>query len=181
MNDQSTPPPSFMRRTCRAVAKWFGSDLCGAGTPAQPQAPPPVDEPAPAALPAPPLAASAEQTAHSVAASWPAIQFSRGSDTPSLVVTPSLLTRGGLETLCSTVADRLVDRGETSRFRSTDSSGAIDTLVGSLMGLRGSEAAIPRQILREHFDAAVQAGESPRDALESTFVLACLSPYIAGA
>jgi len=39
---------------------------------------------------------------------------------------------------------------------------------------------MPLGILQDHFQAAKVAGLSASDALKSTFVLACLSPSVAG-
>jgi hypothetical protein len=128
-----------------------------------------------------------------LAASWPSGQYSRGSATPALPVAPSLLTRGGMESLCADLSHRLVDTdqrsfpfkflfadGKPSPFSSSDSNAAIQSMVTKLMGLTSDRAAGPASILQEHFAAARESGASATDALKSTFVLACLSPYVAG-
>jgi hypothetical protein len=128
-----------------------------------------------------------------LAASWPSGQYSRGSASPALPVAPSVLTRGGMESLCVELSHRLVDTerrsfpfrflfadGKPSPFSSSDSDAAIHALVTNLMGLTSDRAAGPTSILQEHFAAARQSGSSATDALKSTFVLACLSPYVAG-
>jgi hypothetical protein len=95
-----------------------------------------------------------------------------------MVVTPSLLTRGGLESLCGNLAGRLVDTEATKDLRSADPGASIDFLVTRLMGLAPEKAAVPRTILREHFDAARASGASAANAMRSTFVLACLTPSV---
>jgi len=115
-----------------------------------------------------------------VAASWPSDQYSRGNQTPALVSAPSLLVRGGMEAMCVDLAQRLVDRNPSSMFQSTDPTTAIHNLVSRLMGLTSDRAAGPQAILQEHFTSAMEMGASARDALESTFALACLSPYVVG-
>jgi len=120
------------------------------------------------------------QVVRTVAASWPSDQYSRGNQNAALATNPSLLMRGGLENLCDDLAQYLVDSGADTRFQSSDSTAAIDTLVTRLMGLTSDRAAGPRAILQDHFAAALQSGASATEALQSTFVLACLSPYVAG-
>jgi len=122
----------------------------------------------------------AGQVVRSVAASWPSDQYSRGNQTPALAADPSLLMRGGMESLCAALAQHLVDNGPDSKFQSTDSADAIEKLLTQLMGLTSDRAAQPRMILQEHFASATEMGASPREALQSTFVLACLSPYVVG-
>jgi hypothetical protein len=129
-----------------------------------------------------------------LAATWPSSQYSRGNATPALPAVPSLLTRGGMESLCTELSQRLVDTEppiaaagkrdpslpKPCTLSSNDPTGAIQTLVASLMGLTSDRAAGPATILREHFAAAQKNGASATDAMRSTFVLACLSPYVAG-
>jgi len=117
------------------------------------------------------------KTVATVAASWPSDAYSRGNQIPALASSPSLLMRGGMENLCAALALQLVD-GPGGMFPSSNPPMAIDNLATQLMGLTGDRAAAPRMILQEHFAAAaVTASNSV--ALQSTFVLACLSPYVA--
>lgn len=115
-----------------------------------------------------------------VAASWPSDQYSRGNQTPALAISPSLMMRGGLKSVCGELAEELVDGSNAMFPISEDPTAAIQNLVTRLMGLTSERAAGPRGILEDHFRAARQMGVPPRDALRSTFVLACLSPYVAG-
>jgi hypothetical protein len=118
--------------------------------------------------------------ARTVAGSWPSGQYSRGNATAALAINPSLMMRGGMETLCVDLAQRLVDAGDASPFRSADPATAVRNLTRQLMGLTAGRAAGPEAILRSHFDSARHEGAAPDDALRSTFVVACLSPYVAG-
>jgi hypothetical protein len=63
-------------------------------------------------------------------------------------------------------------------LRSAEPEVAIDALVTRVMGLptKDERFADIRDVLRGHFDAAVEAGNTASDALASTFVLACSSP-----
>jgi hypothetical protein len=123
---------------------------------------------------------SPDRRARAVAESWPADRFSRGSVTPALVTTPSLMIRGGLETLCASLAAKLVDANPAPKFRSSDVARALHELVGGLMGLDGEARLEPMRVLQEHYDDSVKSGAEPKTALQSTFVVACLSPWVAG-
>jgi hypothetical protein len=115
-----------------------------------------------------------------VSSSWPSDQYSRGNPLPSLAGDPSLLTRGGMESLCAALADRFVDAGPASGYLSSDPDAAVHKLTTTLMGLTSDRAAEPLELLQCHYKAALASPASPGDALKSTFVLACLSPYVAG-
>jgi hypothetical protein len=132
-----------------------------------------VDEPRQQRAPA-----SATLAMRRLTTSWPSDQFGRGDSAPSLVASPSLLTRGGQENLCARVAEKVVD--VSPLFPSTAPDTAIGNLVTRLMGLATEDASVPAQVLKDHFAAAEARGATPAIALQSTFVVACLSPYVAG-
>ncbi len=115
--------------------------------------------------------------AHDVAATWPSDRFSRGQPEPTLVTAPSMFTRGGLETVCAALAQRLVDNG--SAYNGNDPDGAVALLVGTLMNLHDDRARAIAPILRAHFDDARSAGSEPADALRSMFMVACTSAAVA--
>jgi hypothetical protein len=117
-------------------------------------------------------------TVQAVAASWPSDQYSRGAATASQVTVPTLMMRGGMESLCTSLAQLFVDNGTTSAFQSSDPPAAIHNLATILMGLTSDRVAAPQAILTRHFQQAQVLGASASDALKSTFVLACLSPYV---
>jgi hypothetical protein len=117
---------------------------------------------------------------HALASSWPSGQYSRGNPNPALAVAPSLLLRGGMESLCTDLARRLVDDSPASVFPTGDPATAIEHLATRLMGLTHDRTAGPKALLQSHFNDARQMGASPQEAMQSTFTLACLSPYVAG-
>jgi hypothetical protein len=51
-------------------------------------------------------------------------------------------------------------------------------MTHTLIGLDSSRDAKPIGVLTDHFNAAKTAGHSASVALKSTFVLACLSPWV---
>ena len=93
---------------------------------------------------------------------------------------PNLFFRTGLENICASLAGQLVDAGVATRWSSTNPDPAISDFVHGLMGIEKARDATPLGILQDHFQAAKVAGSSASDALKSTFLLACLSPSVAG-
>ncbi len=120
------------------------------------------------------------QVVQTIAGSWPSDQYGRGNPVPVLANTPSLFMRTGLENICSAVADHLIDNPTTGKFESARASAAIQSFVRGLMGLASDRRAPAMTVLQKHFASAMSAGASASDALKSTFVVACLSPYVAG-
>ncbi|MDB4932676.1 MAG: hypothetical protein JWM10_5160, partial [Myxococcaceae bacterium] len=123
---------------------------------------------------------SVSAVARTLATSWPSGQYSRGNALPSLAVAPSALMRGGMESICADLARRHVDNGAPDGFASSDPPAAVRGIVTRLMGLTGARVAGPEAILRNHYEEALAAGVTPTEALQSTFVLGCLSPFVAG-
>ena len=117
-------------------------------------------------------------TARSLSNTLPADAYSRGAEAPVLTADTSLFFRSITENLCRTLADQVVDIGTTPRFSSKTPAAAVDDMVRSVMALVDGDArqSGATTILNEHYAAAVKAGASARDALKSTFVLACSSP-----
>ena len=64
------------------------------------------------------------------------------------------------------------------KYDSTKSDGAIADFVATVMALVQSDprAATAQQILSDNFARAKANGATPKDALKSTFTLACISP-----
>jgi hypothetical protein len=115
----------------------------------------------------------------------PADGYSRGEEDPVTPSDTSLFFRSGTENICRRLADQMVDVAATatnpvaSRYQSTAYDAAIADLVQNLMGLSEGDprAAEARTILSEHYQAALKTtGIKAKDALKSTFVLACSSP-----
>ncbi|MBL9003481.1 MAG: hypothetical protein JNJ46_04490 [Myxococcales bacterium] len=124
---------------------------------------------------------TALQTAvSSLSLSIPAASYSRGAESPVVSRDPNLFFRASVENICRRVADEVVDKTPgTPRYTSAMPQPAIDDFVKTVMGIPVADArhAAARSILAEHFDAASKtAGIMARDALKSTFVLACSSP-----
>jgi hypothetical protein len=120
------------------------------------------------------------KTVQTIAASWPADQYSRGNPTPVLANSPSLFMRAGMENLCAALAAHLIDNTATGVWKSTDPNDAIAAFTTTLMGLSSDRAAQPQAILQAHFTSAKASGATASSALQSTFVVACLSPYVVG-
>jgi hypothetical protein len=115
-----------------------------------------------------------------IAASWPSDQYSRGNPTAVLANSPSLFMRTGMENICSALATYLVDNATTGQYQSTNVPTALQGFTTGLMGLTSDRAPEVQAVLQSHFDAARQGGATASAALKSTFVLACLSPYVIG-
>jgi hypothetical protein len=116
--------------------------------------------------------------ARNLSSTLPADAYGRGSEAPVLTADSSLFFRSITENLCRTLADQVVDVGTTPRFSSKTPTAAVDDMVRSVMALVDGDArqAGATSILNEHYAAAVKTGVTARDALKSTFVLACSSP-----
>jgi hypothetical protein len=115
-----------------------------------------------------------------IAASFPSDQYSRGAVAPVFANDPGLFFRAGIENVCASLAPRVVDAPKGGPFASTDIDGSIAKMVHGLMGLTRDRGAEVESVLHEHYAAAVEGGASPSVALQSTFVLACLSPATVG-
>ena len=117
-----------------------------------------------------------------IAVDLPSDGYGRGSPAPVLANDPDLFFRGSVENLCRLLADEVVDAGTTSKYASADPNGAIADFVSNVMALTASDprAADARTILLDHFQAAQAQGASAKDALKSTFVLACTAPSSVG-
>lgn len=120
-----------------------------------------------------------QTSANRLSLSLPEASYSRGAEAPTTARDPSLFFRAGTENLCRLVADQVVDMGAMPKYSSANSMVAIDDFVKTVMALPPSDArsAPARQILLDHYNTALtMSGIMPRDALKSTFVLACTSP-----
>jgi hypothetical protein len=115
-----------------------------------------------------------------IVAVLPSDQYSRGAEQAVLANDPNLFFRTGLENICASLAGQLVDAGSATRWSSMNPDPAISDFIHGLMGIEKARDAMPLAILQDHFQAAKVAGLSASDALKSTFVLACLSPSVAG-
>jgi hypothetical protein len=112
--------------------------------------------------------------------SMPESSYSRGAESPALARDPNLFFRASVENICQKVSDQVIDpMSGTGRYSSTNSTAAIDDFVATVMAMPPSDGrgSTMRQILIDHYNAALkQSGVMARDALRSTFMLACTSP-----
>ena len=106
--------------------------------------------------------------------------FSRGAVAPIQTAVSGGFHFAGAEQVCGRLATVLV--GPAGRFRPDESDAALDDLVEDLMGLSPSHPRhdATRRVLADHITDAANTGASPAAALESAFVLACLSPDVMG-
>ena len=118
----------------------------------------------------------------------PSDGYGRGSPIPVLPNEPTLFYRAGLENICETVAGMVIDakpnaaQPNAKMWSSAQPDAAIADFVSTVMALTSSDprAAGATQILKSHFTQAEGQGASPTDALNSTFVTACLAPSSIG-
>jgi hypothetical protein len=114
----------------------------------------------------------------------PSDGYGRGSTIPVLPNQPTLFYRAATENICAAVAAQVIDVATTKQtagvayWSSSDPNSAIAGFVSTIMGLVPSDprASQATGLLQAHFSAAMQQGSSASDALQSTFVAACLAP-----
>jgi hypothetical protein len=120
------------------------------------------------------------RTSRNLAMAIPGGAYSRGEEAPLLPHDPNLFFSSATDNLCFLLAAALVDSGKaSSRWSSARFPEAVGDFVHTLMALPpGDPRAGPmRLLLDEHHAEALRAGASPTDALRSTFIVACTSPY----
>ncbi|MHB1845293.1 MAG: hypothetical protein ACYCWW_10720 [Deltaproteobacteria bacterium] len=131
-----------------------------------------------------PVSGTARRTIQTIAAGYSMDEYSRGGSTPLLTATPNLFMRAGLENLCIQAASLVVDAD--GGYPSANPTAAIQAMASGLMGLTSDRSGPAVAILENDYESSLDAGlgdggkVTPRDALESTFVLACESPWVAG-
>jgi len=122
----------------------------------------------------------------------PSDGYARGAVAPVLPNAPTLFYRGGLENLCEELAQDLIDDTKPPKknnfwnrsyatWSSTSPDQAISDFVEIVMGLPPSDprASGLEQILTNDFTTN-KATAGATAALQSTFVVACLSPSALG-
>jgi hypothetical protein len=118
----------------------------------------------------------------------PSDGYGRGASIPVLPNEPTLFYRAGLENVCAAVAAMVIDAPPNpgqplaKRWSSAQPDAAIGDFVATVMAMPPSDprAAQATAILSSHFTGAVASGAAAKDALQSTFVAACLSPSFIG-
>ncbi|HET6284367.1 MAG TPA: hypothetical protein VFH73_25645 [Polyangia bacterium] len=122
----------------------------------------------------------AKATAANLAGAVPGDGYARGSEVPLLPHDPNLFFVSATDNLCGMLAPTLIDAGAGSRWSSAGAGkeAAIKDFVGVVMGVAAQDGRTKdlTAILTDHYMESVAAGETPSDALRSTFVLACSSP-----
>jgi len=105
--------------------------------------------------------------------------YSRGGEVPVVISDPNLFIRAAGDALCEHFAELVVD--DDSKFPPSEPDAAIEAFVVDLMGLPSSDPRHPgaRDILARHFEEA-DAQTNARNALRSTFMVACTSPSVLG-
>lgn len=128
----------------------------------------------------------ATSTIAQIATGLPSDGYGRGAPIPILPSAPTLFYRAGVENICETIAQEVVDPKSpiagAKQYSSAQPQPAIADFVSNLMALESSDPRAPQALtlLQSHFDAAKATGASATDALRSTFVVACLSPSLVG-
>jgi hypothetical protein len=104
--------------------------------------------------------------------------FSRAVVEPLVIADTSMFTRANLEAACVLVAQD----GFDDAFGEATADEAIGIMVEKMMALPASDARHDpaRAILEEHVADALAFGKTEPQALQSAFVLACMSPGMAG-
>lgn len=115
----------------------------------------------------------------------PGAGYTRGAASALMPREPNLFFTASVENLCSQLVHKLVDPAACpvgQRCWSSTPAGtaaAIADFVQVVMAVPPSDArrAEVQAILVAHHGDATRAGHGPSDALKSTFVLACTSPF----
>ncbi len=116
----------------------------------------------------------------------PGAAYGRGEEAPLLPHDPNLFFSSATDNLCQLLAGRLVDVPATAAVPGRWTSGklpeALDDFVHTLMGLPPGDPRAPpmRALLEQHHGEARATGANPAQALRSTFITACISPFTLG-
>ena len=121
------------------------------------------------------------RTSRNLAMAIPGGGYARGEQASLLPHDPNLFFSAATDNLCNILAAQLVDgmpRAQ-SRWASGRAAEALGDFVHKVMGLPSGDprAAPMRQLLDDHHAEALRAGATATDALRSSFITACTSPY----
>jgi hypothetical protein len=128
---------------------------------------------------------ASQQTIPEIVSGLPSDGYGRGSVAPVLPNQPTLFFRAATENICETVAQQVIDVPTSKQtpgvkqWSSGQSDAAISDFVSLVMGLTSPDprAAQAKTLLQQHFQSAkAQAGVTPTQALQSTFIAACIAP-----
>jgi hypothetical protein len=125
------------------------------------------------------------QTIPEIVSGLPSDGYGRGSVAPVLPNQPTLFFRAATENICEAVAVQVIDvptakqTPGVKQWSSSQSTAAIGDFVSTLMGLTTPDprTAPATALLQQHYQSALQQqGITPTQALQSTFITACLAP-----
>ena len=128
---------------------------------------------------------SSTQTIPEIVSGLPSDGYGRGAVAPVLPNQPTLFFRAATENICEAVAAQVIDvptakqTPGVKQWSSSQSTAAINEFVSLLMGLTTPDprTAPAAALLQQHYQSALQQkGITPTQALESTFITACLAP-----
>ena len=110
----------------------------------------------------------------------PSDAFSRGSESPITISDSNLFIASATEEICDRIAQQLV--GDGKKYEPSDAESVIKGWVTGLMGLPETHALHSggMQVLTRHYQQAQEAEVNEAVALQSTFMLACMSPSVKG-
>jgi hypothetical protein len=123
-----------------------------------------------------------------VVSGLPSDGYGRGAVIPVLPNDPNLFYRAGLDAICTSVSQMVVDapanpmQPGAQNWSSAQPDAAVADFVSRVMALTALDrrAAAARTVLRDHYQQALAMGATPTNALRSTFIVACLSPSFLG-
>jgi hypothetical protein len=118
--------------------------------------------------------------------SLPADTVLRGSVHPAAPTATTMAFRTSAENLCLTAVSEAVKASSVPQLGQSDPNVLVDFLVSGLMGLSPKESNTPSSLLLTHYQQALAAAtvnptmdySAPDAAMRSTFVVACLTPYV---
>jgi hypothetical protein len=125
------------------------------------------------------------QTIPEIVSGLPSDGYGRGAVAPVLPNQPTLFFRAATENICEAVSTQVIDvptakqTPGVKQWSSSQSTAAITDFVSLLMGLTTPDprTAPAAALLQQHYQSALQQkGITPTQALESTFITACLAP-----
>jgi hypothetical protein len=125
------------------------------------------------------------QTIPEIVSGLPSDGYGRGAVAPVLPNQPTLFFRAATENICEVVATQVIDVptakqvAGVKQWSSSQSTAAIGDFVSLLMGLTTPDprTAPATALLEQHYQSALQQkGITPTQALQSTFIAACLAP-----
>ncbi len=104
--------------------------------------------------------------------------YARGEVTAVMPREPNMFFVAAVEAICTKLSVDIVAGGRNTLWADTETERAINDFADKLMGLPDNDSLRPGiiDVLKRHHQAALETGASARDALRSTFIVACQSP-----